>query len=403
MVTAVKTKPKQITKNSKHIILFLILTLYLGTLVIYPKIVSSGIKNGINCCLDILIPSMFPFMVAASIISLSGTSEKSNFVFKKASKLLFYLPPCTIPAIIMSLIGGYPVGAYCVKSLYKSGNINEEQLNRMMCFCVNFGPAFIISALGQMLLNNLRLGIILFFIQVVSTVVIGIILGIAARIKKTDFYSKKISLQKKSFSFSQILIGACNDTCKALLGMCALITLFFGIISIINELGLINYISYLLLKINVPNYISNATLLSILEVTQSCMESSKNNFIPHYMYSWILGFGGVCAHTQIIAQLSDCPFKYAKFLVMRIINGLLTAALTALIIKDPEKTLQTFAPLTINQATEISKASPTHTGSIALLIFCIFFTFSVNSFTNVKMISNYNKKASAKTAQTPNF
>lgn len=397
-----KTRTKHNIKNSKYIVLSIIVTVYLAVLIMYPKSVSSGIKNGINCCLDVLIPSMFPFMVAASMVSLSGIEEKLKFIFQGVSKFLFYLPPCTVPTIIMSLFGGYPVGAYCIKSLYKNGSINKEQMNRMMCFCVNFGPAFIISALGQILLNNIKVGIILFLIQTSSSILIGIILGVIERIKKTDFYNKKIYLQKNNFYFSQILIGACNDACRALLSMCALITLFFGIISVIHELGVIDYISCVLIKINVPRQISNSVILSVLEVTQSCIISAKNPSIPYYIYSWIIGFGGICAHTQIIAQLNNFPFKYGKFLIMRIVNGIFTSAVTMLVIKNPEKILQTFAPLSVNQVNEISKATSTHFGSIILLIFCVFFTFSIHSFTNIKNFAS-SKKASAKVKQIPDF
>lgn len=379
MATIVKTKAKYATKNLKYIILAVVITIYISVLIIFPQSISSGIKNGINCCLDVLIPSMFPFMVAATAVSLSGIDEKFKFIFGKPTKFLLYLPPCTVPAIIMSLFGGYPIGAYCVKSLYKSGAINEEQVNRMMCFCVNFGPAFIISALGQILLNNYKLGITLFLIQVFSSVLIAVVLGIIARIKKNDFYDKKIKLKNEKISFSQVLINACSSASKSLLGVCSLVTLFFGIISILSELGLINYISFALLRINIPQYISNTLALSVIEMTQSCIIGSKNFATPYYIYSWIIGFGGICAHTQIISQLRDCPFKYGKFLIMRIINGLLTSVITALIIKNPEKAIQTFSPLAVNEATEISKASPTHFGSIILLVFCVLFTFNVNS------------------------
>ncbi len=380
MSATVITKAKIAQQNSKYIFLFIVITIYISSLIIFPKSVSSGIKSGINCCLDVLIPSMFPFMVVAAVVTVSGLDEKFKFIFAKPAKFLFYLPPCTVPAIIISLFGGYPIGAYCIKSLYKSGAINEEQMNRMMCFCVNFGPAFIISALGQILLSNYNLGIILFLIQVFSSVLIAVIMGIIARIKKADFYYKKAQLKNKNFSFSQILIKACDSASKSLLGVCSLVTLFFGIISVLNDLGLINFISCLLLrKINIPQYISNTLVLSTIEMTQSCIMGAKNSATPYPTYSWIIGFGGICAHTQIISQLRDCPFKYSKFLIMRIINGLFTCAVTALVIKNPKKILPVSAQLTMNQAAEISKASPTHLGSIILLIFCVLFTFNVHS------------------------
>ena len=138
-------------------------------------------------------------------------------------------------------------------------------------------------------------------------------------------------------------------------------------------------------------------------MTQSCITCAKNTSTPYFIYSWIIGFGGICAHTQIIAQLKSCPFKYGKFLIMRIANGTLTAVVTELIIKNPEKALQTFAPLAMNQAAEISKASPTHIGSVILLIFCIFFTFSLDFKTKATSIDKHNKKASVESRQTPDF
>ena len=83
-----KTRTKHNIKNSKYIVLSIIVTLYLAVLIMYPKSVSSGIKNGINCCLDVLIPSMFPFMVAASMVSLSGIEEKLKFILLHSDEYL---------------------------------------------------------------------------------------------------------------------------------------------------------------------------------------------------------------------------------------------------------------------------------------------------------------------------
>lgn len=296
--------------------------------IIHPEFVSDGIKNGINCSVNILIPSMFFLVFLSVAIARCGVSEKIKKCLEKPTKFLFYLPECTAPVIFLSLFGGYPVGAVGAAELYDKNEITEEQLNRMMLFCVNSGPAFIVSALGKTLLGSTKIGARLFLAQIILSILIGIVSGIVARIKKIKFYSKNKVFQEVDFNFGTVFVDSCKGACIVLANICAPVILFFGIISLLENSGFVNYFSVILENFEIPSWASKILLVSLMEMTQGCTIAANSN-APFWMFSWILGFGGLCAHTQILASLKGRSFNYSKFAAFRIINGIITALFTA--------------------------------------------------------------------------
>lgn len=103
----------------------------------FSKECSKGAENGIGLCLSTLVPSLFPFMVLASYITDSGLAEKIGRHLSWLTKPLFGLDGCFASAIILSLVGGYPVGAKTVNLLYKKVRRIKMSVNGQVCFwCV---------------------------------------------------------------------------------------------------------------------------------------------------------------------------------------------------------------------------------------------------------------------------
>ena len=59
--------------------------------------------------------------------------------------------------------------------MYETKQISLNQARRMSLFCVGAGPAFLITAVGTVLLGNTKLGIILLVSQLISGLILGII------------------------------------------------------------------------------------------------------------------------------------------------------------------------------------------------------------------------------------
>lgn len=346
-------------------------------IIMAPKSSSDGVIKGLGYCLNILIPSLFPFMFIASFIVKADLFKNFQKAFSALTKFLFYLPGCTAPTIFLSLIGGYPVGARGVKSLLESKKINHEQANRMMCFCVSAGPAFIIGVVGSALLKNTFYGILMFTVQIITSLLIGFLCAVKARTNKEFFYFKKESFNNANPKMSQAIISSCEEASKSMFGMCALVVIFSSFISILQYFNVLILISENFTKIGIPKPESLTILTSILEITYGCAEAAYLHAAPAVI-SFALGYGGMCVHLQIAAILSQTQFNYSKFIAFRLFNGIISGILTYVGISIFGNSEPVFS--TINQPLSISNSSTAH-GSVALIALCLYFIFAVNAET----------------------
>lgn len=79
-------------------------------LLVCSSAAAESVRQNIKICLDILVPSLFPFMFLSVFIVKSGLAD---FLGKKLEPLfrrIFKLPGSACGAMLTSFIGGYPAG-----------------------------------------------------------------------------------------------------------------------------------------------------------------------------------------------------------------------------------------------------------------------------------------------------
>lgn len=343
-------------------------------LIAFPKGTSEGASRGLKYCLELLIPSLLPFMVLSSYIVRSGVAAKLSGIFSPVMRLFFRLPGSAAPTVIMSFIGGFPVGAKGIAGLYESKLISINQAKRMSLFCVGAGPAFLITAVGTVLLNNAGLGVILLISQILS----GLVSGIISRF----FYPEKnISRPDVPENISQqnAFVKSCADGSNGIISLSALVILFQAFIGIIEQSGLNQAVSEIFSILGAGRY-SEIILPSILEVTGACSIISQGIF-PIYILSAAIAFGGLCVHLQIWGILSKIRPNKLLFVVFRLLNAILSGFFTYLItlfynpVSDvfnsfPEKPLA-------NTATHFS-------GGLAILLLSMLFMLSISVKKKIK-------------------
>lgn len=352
-------------RSIKTIIQTLLIMLCCVILTIFPKGASEGAKKGLEYCLELLVPSLFPFMVLSSYIVRSGVSVKIGRIFSPIMRFLFRLDGSSAPTVIMSFIGGFPVGAKGIAGMYETKQISLNQARRMSLFCVGAGPAFLITAVGTVLLGNTGAGVILLISQLVS----GFILGIISRF----FYSEKEPIEKSSsrehINQQNAFIKACTDGSKGIISLSALVILFQTFIGILAQSGAEQLIEGIFSPLG--RY-STIIMPSILEVTGACKAISQGAF-PLYILSAVIAFGGLCVHLQLWGILSDIQPNKPLFILFRIFAAILNGLCTYII------------TLFYNPATDIfssfsEKAIPStaahFTGGIAIFVLSILFLLS---------------------------
>ncbi len=354
----------------KTILLCLLMIACALGILLFPNDVRNGAANGISYCLYTLVPSLFPFIVLSSFMIHSGISKLIGKLLQPVIRFLFYLPGSAGSVIIMSMIGGYPIGARGCMTLLEQGAITKKQAQRMLYFCVNAGPAFIISVVGSSLLQNALIGLLLFFSQIAAILVIGIALGITARLKKEPCQT----VSSSEHTAQSPLVESTLDASKGLMNMSAFVILFSALLSLLRATGIAQGICQLLLRLHIPSTIAASIVSLLIEITSGCADAASLN-TPIALIAFGLGFGGFCVHFQIFSAALKCGISRLKFIAFRLIHGMIAALITMLFFPlFPQPSASVFQNTSEQISGIISYSWP---AGIALVVCCIIFLFSV--------------------------
>ena len=274
-------------------------------IVFYSKELSEGIKGGIHTSLNLLLPSMLIFLIFSNALMASGLAPLTASPFRFLSNRIFRIPENEIVIVVLSLVGGYPVGAKLLSDGVKEGRILPETASRMLAYCVNCGPAFLISGVGVGIFRSLRLGVMIYLSQIAACILIGGLSGIGRR-------DCKIS-HKKQFSSpvpqggSVILVNAVTDAIRSMAIICGFVVAFSAFLPVISSL-----LSKLPAEIGY-------FLRGLLEVTTGCANLSLfENYDPVLLAALFTGFGGICVHLQVCAMLKGSGVSMKRFYLWRI-------------------------------------------------------------------------------------
>ena len=310
-------------------------------LILKPHICKNGVMMGILLCGRVIIPSLLPF--TACLLFIMNSNSLSDL---KAShpKLGIFL------VILLSFTGGYPIGAKLLNSAVKDDYISPQNAGKMLCFCVNAGPAFIISAVGGLVLNSKKLGLILALAHIFSGFLLMLL---SLKDIKTPGKRKKFSRLNLADNF----VKSVADASSAVISICSFVILFSAVNAYINHFSQ----SFGLIK----------NLGLFLEVTNA-VSQTKNI----YLIAFLLGFGGISVWCQVISVSKGVKFEFLRFLIFRILHGLLSVVLVKLILKLFPLEISVFSNF---KPTVISTFYSTASVGISLLVMSVVFLTSITT------------------------
>lgn len=330
-----------------------------AAVIIFSKACADGAANGIEMCLGILVPSLFPFMALSSFIVKSGLSQILGRPFRPIMSSLFGLNECFAPILILSLIGGYPIGAKGVAELYKSGQADLHQSKKAALAVVCAGPGFIVNFIGSALYNNNTIGYIILASQIISVLVLAVVINLFDKSKRRHNSYSEIAASK--MAISEAVTEAAYESAKGIINICIFVVLFSAFTNIIS--------------CTVGNQSVNTVAVTLLEVC-SATKALSGKF-PVELVAFAVGYGGLCVHFQIFSALGGIKINKALFFLIRIIQGAVTALLTHIGMMIFPETKAVFSTGTINN-TSISNGSIV--SSAVLLVVAICFLFTLKNF-----------------------
>jgi sporulation integral membrane protein YlbJ len=146
-------------------------------LCLFAKETSQVAKNAIYLCLDIVIPSLFPFFVLSKIIVPYISRLPCPGFLKGFIERVFHLPYYTIIIILLGFMSGYPSGAKMTRDLFDQKLLNSKQASKLLPMANNCSPLFIIGTIGAGLFKSIKLGAFLLLIHLISGIMAALITG----------------------------------------------------------------------------------------------------------------------------------------------------------------------------------------------------------------------------------
>ena len=144
-------------------------------LMLYPQPSMEAAKSGLALCYNVIIPSLFPFFVLSSLVVELGLAGYLGRLLEGLMRPLFHVSGACASAFALGFIGGYPVGAKTAISLYENGMCTKTEAERLLAFCNNSGPAFILGVVGAGVFASSRVGVLLYLAHAAASICIGIL------------------------------------------------------------------------------------------------------------------------------------------------------------------------------------------------------------------------------------
>jgi sporulation integral membrane protein YlbJ len=217
----------------------LILTLSLSALIIlllHAEEAESGAYAGLQLCLRVIVPSLFPFFVAARLLSCLGLAEYLGIYAAPLMDRLFRVGGEGAAGVVRGVSGGYPLGAVTIANLYRDGRIKKEEAEHLLAFCDNSGPAFIIGAAGVGIFGSAAAGLLLYLTHILAAALVGILSSFAR--KKSSSPQRRPAVRIRSVGLAEALTEGIRSSSLALLGICGFVIFFSALVSVLDGLGL---------------------------------------------------------------------------------------------------------------------------------------------------------------------
>ena len=281
-----------------------------GVLVLFlaeAGFVRAAAAEALSLCAGSVIPALFPFLVVSSLLLSLGLGELLSPMLAGLMEPLFRVDGVGSSALLLGLVGGYPIGAKTAADLYRGGRLSRPEAERLLAFCNNSNPVFLISVLGVGVFGSVRAGVWLWLIHLLSALLTGLLFrnhgGPARRQAGGTAAFQAVSL-------SAAFVAAVRESLSGMLSVCAFVTLFYVLVSPLAE----------------RSGLLPTALVGLVELF-SLTPLLKPDTFGFVLAAACVGWGGLSVLCQTAAVLDGTGLRLAPCVWGKLLQALLSAAL----------------------------------------------------------------------------
>jgi len=278
-------------------------------------------------------------------------------VLEPIMRPLFNLPGCGSFPFAMGIVSGYPVGAKTTAELRKKGLCTVVEGERLLTFCNNSGPLFILGAVAVGIFKNSSVGFILYLAHFMAAISVGLCFRFYKYSEKNSIPGKnqyktnklskfigdylKRNIGENQKSFGEIFGDAIANAVNSLLIICGFIIFFAVLIKILDSLKILSLVSkvlgFFLIPLGMPRELVPSIAAGFFEITTGIRlagECTSVSLIHRIIAaSLILGWAGISVHCQVIAIIKDTDMHMAPYLLGKAMQSIFSALYSFLLLR----------------------------------------------------------------------
>ncbi|MBQ9535527.1 MAG: sporulation protein [Clostridia bacterium] len=320
---------KRLRRRIMRLLTYSAIMLFALGLIAFGKETSAAATEGLRLCASVLLPSLFPFFVISSLAVQTGLAGYAGRVFEKPMRLLFNVPGVCAPAFVLGLVGGYPVGARTAISLYEQHLCTKEQTERLLAFCNNSGPAFILGAVGTAIFGGTAAGVLLYLSHIAASVAVGVVFRFRGSSSRGTAAACKYAVH--AVSLKQAFSKAIVSSFAAVLNICAFVIFFAVTIRLLFLTGVIpaaaSLLGTLISPLGLDTAYAERLISGLFEVTSGISglaDARASAGAKLSAAAFMLGWAGLSVHCQVLNFIGDSGLNAAPYIIGKLLHGFLS-------------------------------------------------------------------------------
>ena len=301
-----------------------------AALVAAPSQAIEGAKNGLALCGNVIIPSLFPFFVLSSLVVDLGLAAYLGRALEKVMRPLFRVGGSCAAAVAMGFVGGYPVGARTALQLYQQGQCTRAEAERLLAFCNNSGPAFILGVVGAGVFGSGRVGLLLYLTHAAASILVGILFRFHGG-RDAGREKRPVRATFETVRASSAFTGAVVKALQSTLSICAFVVFFSVVLELLSAYGVLAALARVLAMFGVGEEWARRLVAGLLELSSGVSSLTGAGSQGVSMAAFMLGWAGLSVHCQVLAFLGDSGLSMRTYFVGKLLHGALSAALLGLL------------------------------------------------------------------------
>lgn len=304
-----------------------------AVLLFFPDVSAAATREGVALCLQTVLPSLFPFFVLSSLLVQSDVPRLLSRAMAGVMYPLFGVSGAGASALILGLLGGYPVGARTVAELYGRGEIAREEAEQLLAFCNNSGPGFLLGVVGIGVFGSASAGMRLYMVHIAAALLVGFLFRFYGGSDPLCTHGTKPAASPDVPPLAQLFTEAVTGSFLAVLNICAFVLFFMIALRLLSLTGLLHLLAAALEAALSPfgmtEHLSTAFFAGLLELSTgaACMQGAPLTPGTAALAAFLLGWGGLSVHCQSLLFVLETDLSCKPYFVGKFLQGLFSAVL----------------------------------------------------------------------------